>query len=120
MKKTCLTTKNGQTMVEYTIVIGLIVVVLFAMSPMIKRSSQSMIKLVADQIGNQENAEVFVNLEDKKDSGQMLKSSYITTRSTGDKTTEELSGQTIYSYNDVTEITSNALIDLGFTERQGN
>ena len=49
--------KHAQTFVEYTLVLGVIAGVFIAMSPMVKRASQGMVKVVADKIGAQENAE---------------------------------------------------------------
>jgi len=54
--------QHAQTFVEYTLVLGLIAAIFMAMSPMIKRASQGMVKVVADQIGAQENAEQSGNL----------------------------------------------------------
>jgi len=49
--------RRGQTFIEYTILIGILVTVLVAMTPMIRRGTQSMVKLVADQVGSQRNSE---------------------------------------------------------------
>ena len=43
--------RKGQSILEYTIVLGVIVIVMSAMGPMIKRGTQSLIKVVADQVG---------------------------------------------------------------------
>ena len=48
---------SAQTFVEYTILLGIVVTVLLAMSPMLKRGSQGLVKTVADQIGNQQAAD---------------------------------------------------------------
>ena len=45
--------KQAQSTIEYISLVGMIIVVLFAMNPMMKRIVQSVIKLSADQIGNQ-------------------------------------------------------------------
>ena len=49
--------KHAQTFVEYTLMLGVIAGVFIAMSPMVKRASQGMVKVVADKVGAQENAE---------------------------------------------------------------
>lgn len=49
--------RQGQTFIEYTILIGVLVTVLVAMTPMIRRATQSMVKVVSDQVGSQKNSE---------------------------------------------------------------
>ena len=47
----------GQTIVEYSLLIGIVIALLLVVTPMIKRGSQGMIKTVADEVGYQNNAE---------------------------------------------------------------
>ena len=47
----------GQTFIEYTIMVGVLVTVLVAMTPMIRRGIQAMVKITADQLGSQQNSE---------------------------------------------------------------
>src|ERR1017187_9584031 len=49
--------RRGQTMLEYTILVGIVTVVLYYMGTQIKRGMQSLVKVTADQIGNQENSD---------------------------------------------------------------
>ena len=49
--------RRGQTILEYTILIGIITVVLYYMGTGIKRGVQSLLKVTADQVGNQQNAD---------------------------------------------------------------
>ena len=49
--------KSGQTIVEYTFLIGIVIAIVVAMSPMVKRSSQAMVKVVADEVGLQRESE---------------------------------------------------------------
>ena len=104
--------KKGQTILEYTILLGVIVLIMFAMGPMIKRGTQSLIKVVADQVGTQQNAE-----QSFDDRGH-LESSYTSARGSADKQTMDLLGTTTYVFDDTTDTASNALINLGFTEEQ--
>src|SRR3989338_416546 len=99
--------KKGQSILEYTVLLGVIVLVMFGMGPMLKRGVQSLIKFVADQVGVQQNA------EQKFDESGHLESTYISTRSTTDKRTR---GTANYMFSDSVETTSDALINLGFTE----
>lgn len=107
-----LTNRKGQSILEYTILLGVIVLVMFAMGPMLKRGTQSLIKVVADQVGIQQNA------EQKFDERGHLESSYAATRGSMDKQTQDIVGDTIYIFNDVTTTGSSALVNLGFTEGQ--
>ena len=77
--------KNGQTLLEYSLVIGLVVAIITAMGPYIGRSTKGMIKLVADEIGLQNEAEQNYNDSD----GGFLEYSYQTTNSQTSKTRNE-------------------------------
>ncbi|MBF0533100.1 MAG: hypothetical protein HQL23_08420 [Candidatus Omnitrophica bacterium] len=48
---------RAQSMLEYTMVIGVVVALLMSMTIMLKRGAQSMIKTVADQVGSQINSD---------------------------------------------------------------
>lgn len=50
-------TACGQTMLEYLLLIGVVTLVLVSMGTDFKRGLQSMVKVTADQLGNQEGAE---------------------------------------------------------------
>ncbi len=95
---------------EYTLILGILALVMFGMGPMFKRGIQSLIKLVADQVGVQRNA------EQKFDESGHMESTYISTRSTTRKRTRDVLGTTNYIFSDEAETISNALINLGFTE----
>lgn len=105
-------TRKGQTILEYTIVLGVIVTIMFAMGPMLKRGLQSLIKVVADQVGVQENA------DQRFDETGHLEQSYATARGAMDKQTQDFVGTTTYTFNDLTEARSSALINLGYTEER--
>ena len=94
---------------EYVIIVSVVILVLMAMSTLIKRGTQGMIKVVADEIGIQ------VGSEQNADEGY-LKSSAGLTRTSADKTTIEFIGNTEYLYDDEVITMQNALINLGFTE----
>ena len=47
----------GQTFIEYTLLIGILITILVAMTPMLRRGVQAMVKVAADQVGNQHNAD---------------------------------------------------------------
>ena len=48
---------RGQSILEYTMIIGILTVVLFYMGTGIKRGVQSIVKVTADQVGNQQEAD---------------------------------------------------------------
>jgi len=50
-------TRRGQSILEYSIIVGIITVVLFYMGTGIKRGVQSLVKVTADQVGNQQNSD---------------------------------------------------------------
>ena len=97
-------------MMEYTIVIGVIVFIMMAMSPMIKRGIQSLTRVVADQIGNQEKAD-----QDFDGSGH-LDRSYTVTRSSANKQAQDRVGNIDYTYTESTFSFSNTISNLGFTQ----
>ena len=99
----------GQVFMEYTIIIGIVTLVLFAMNTMVKRSLQGMIKTVADQIGSQENS------EQRFDESGHLESAITSTRATFNKTIDELVGDIIYIYDDVTLTNGQTVLNMGFT-----
>ena len=101
---------GGQVFLEYTLILGILVLVIFGMGPMIRRGLQGLIKFTADQVGVQRNA------EQKFDKSGHLESTYISTRSTTRKRTRDVLGMTNYVFSDSVETTSDALINLGFTE----
>ena len=102
--------RKGQSFLEYAMVIGVIVLIMFAIGPMMKRGIQSLIKAVADEVGTQQNA------EQRFDERGHLEASYGSTRASIDKQMQDLSGMTVYTYNDVTGTESAASINLGFIE----
>lgn len=49
----------AQTLLEYVMLVGIIVLVMTAMAPYLRRSLQSLIKTTADQLANQQEADQF-------------------------------------------------------------
>lgn len=103
------TGSRAQIFVEYAIVVGAVTMVLIAMNVMIKRGIQGMVKSVADQIGEQANA------DQSFDEAGHLESQYSSTRMTTDKRTRELIGVMNYIYDDIVETESNMIVNLGFS-----
>ena len=114
LKRRHCSNQRAQSMLEYTLVVGLVVVLVFAMSTMIKRSLQGMIRVTADQIGVQANSDQFIPLNDA--SVGHLDQAYVAMRADMNKTTKEFVGNTSYVFGDSTETQSTTLLNLGFTE----
>lgn len=91
---------------------GVIVLIMFTMGPLIKRGTQSLIKLVADQVGVQNNA------DQRFDESGHLEASYTATSGSMDKQSQDFVGTTSYIFDDLTTTQSNALMNLGFTEQR--
>jgi len=105
--------QNGQTLIEYTLLMGIILTVIIAMQPMIKRAAQGMIKVTADQIGNQQEADqrAFYNTWTKGHMEQAL----VSTRAVIDTQTVEFLGLTNRIYGDSTRTDSAQQSNLGFS-----
>ena len=103
-----LLTNKAQVLLEYTIIIGIITLIFFAMNTLLKRGIQGMVKVVADQVGRQENA------DQRFDESGHMESSYAVTRSSLDKTTGELAGVKSYTYSDVIFTDTETVSNLGF------
>ena len=96
-------------MVEYSIVLGIITLVLIAMNPLIKRSIQGVIKVAADQIGVQNNSDQIFN---DAQIGHMV-SSYTTTRTAMVQDRSESIGALNYIYGDNVFTSSTTILNLG-------
>lgn len=120
-KKFSTNNKKAQTLLEYTIVLGLVVAVLSAMAPMLQRGVQAMIRLVADQVGNQQNAEQVafrqVNgvIPEEFSRQGFLEESYSSVQSSMRKERIDDLGVVSYLYDDETETETDALVNLGFS-----
>jgi len=112
--------RRGQSILEYTIIVGIITLVLYYMGTSIKRGVQSFVKVTADQVGNQENAD-----QDFSDTQQgYMQASNSTSQSIYNKQISEVgyipsSGNAVYlgntSYNDATYTSTNTITNGGFS-----
>ncbi len=111
---------KGQTVVEYIVLIGIITVALFYMGPLFKRGVQSLVKVTADQIGNQQNADQdFVNADDPGATGGYLVGSNTGVSSSVNKTVKAGGDWGVASIimDENTETTANSLTNLGKTQQ---
>jgi Flp pilus assembly pilin Flp len=103
---------KAQNMIEYTIVLGIIAAAFVVMNPLMKRGIQAMIRITADQIGNQQGAEqTFNDLE----RGQMDDYT-VSTRAITEKETAEFLGEISYTFDDSMSTDSVTYSNLGFVE----
>ena len=111
---------RGQSILEYTIIVGIVTVVLYYMGTGIKRGVQNMVKITADQVGNQQNAD-----QDFNDTQQgYLVSSTSLTQDSRNKQIAEIgnaaAGNTSYvsntSFNESTYTMTNTITNAGFTQ----
>ena len=109
----CIFQNSAQSILEYSLLLGMVVVVLITMSPGVKRSIQSMVKLTADQIGTQQNAEQIVTPE----SGYLISSTALI-QSISNKQVSETFGDITYNLDDRTVTNETTGTSLGFQEDQ--
>jgi len=113
--------RHGQSILEYTIIVGIVTVVLYYMGTGIKRGVQSMVKVTADQVGNQQNSD-----QDFNDSqqGYMVSSNSVMNESNNKQKTEigyiVANGDAPYlqntSFNESTYTMDNTITNGGFTQ----
>ncbi len=114
---------RGQTVVEYIVLIGIITVALIYMGPLFKRGVQTLVKVSADQIGNQQNSDQEIAPRDYgnpvKEGVSYLVNSATNTRATVNKsvTTPGWGGVADISLNESTNTNSESVTDLGYTAR---
>lgn len=113
--------RRGQSILEYAIIVGIVTVVLYYMGTGIKRGVQSLVKITADQVGNQQNSD-----QDFKDTqqGYLQASNSVTNESKNKQVTEigyiPQSGNAVYvtniSVNESTDMETNSITNGGFTQ----
>jgi len=111
----------GQGLLEYSMILSVIVMIFVSMGPMLKRNTQSMIKLLADQVGSQQNAEQLRGdseediQEQKKRKGYLEKSDTNTIIDSESMQIEE-AGKQEYEYDEKMTIESKTRTNMGFVE----
>ena len=115
--------RRGQSILEYTIIVGIVTLVLFYMGTGVKRGVQSLVKVTADQVGIQQNSD-----QDFNDTQEgYMNASNSTTQDMENKMVTELgyipaSGNAVYltnaSYNDSTFTMTNTITNAGFSPSQ--
>jgi hypothetical protein len=99
---------DGQTFVEYTVLLGIVVTFLLAMTPMFRRGVSGLVRTVSDQVGRQNESD-----QPGGDSGHLV-NSYIITRMNKDVTTRNRAGVVSYLYaQDLMDVTIKQESNLG-------
>ncbi len=100
---------EAQTFVEYSLLIGIVVAILLAMAPLLRRGTQGLVRTVADQIGNQQAAD--------QDAGtghiEGLHTKSLTLQT---KTRKEYLGTITSDVYETVGSATNEVSNLGFTE----
>ena len=102
--------QQAQTFVEYTVLIGVVTGILIAMSTMIRRGTQEMVKVVSDQIGNQ----MLADQNPDPQAGRLLNAISQTTVDRDMKTQQRLDIVTYNFYRDITHTGSTTVLNAGF------
>ena len=118
---------QAQVLLEYIIIIGIVTIVLFAMFHAAKRGIQSVIKVAADQVGNQQAAEQLsgVPLGNSVNPNLSAVSGYLVemnsaTQANNRKQTKENAGDFAYIYDESVFMATNSVTNLGFSNRANN
>ena len=101
----------GQSVMEYLLLVAVVTAAIATMLPRIKRSTQSLIKSGADQIGAQEDSEQNFNVGDT-----YVVSSNTATRSTRSVDRADLNGTVRTRVDEATDTTTSMLTNMGWSE----
>ncbi len=104
---------KGQSVIEYILLIGMLVTVLYVMAPAFKRAMQSVIKVTADQVGVQLNADQEFN-----STSSFLNRSETNTVLSFDRTTLSQNYATRYLVNDLTDTSTKSQTNMGFSPQE--
>lgn len=116
--------RRGQSILEYTMIVTILTVVLYYMGTSIKRGVQSLVKVTADQVGNQQNADQDFN---DTQQGYMVASNTEIQEIINNQNTEfgyiSITNNAIYSsnkvFNETTSSVTNTFTNGGFSPSQG-
>lgn len=102
---------KGQSIIEYIIILGVIIVALYAMGPYLKRGVQSVIKGTADQLAFQKNSD-----QDFSPDSSHMESSASMTNAQNQRTVEGLNGRTSTTVNESTNTITETTTSMGFSQ----
>jgi hypothetical protein len=103
---------KGQSILEYLVLSGVVGVAAVSMFTGLKRSIQSIVKVTADQVGNQLAAD-----QDPERNLGYLKNSWSLTTLDSNKRRQDFFGETTFTFDDTVKTDSVSIVNLGFQER---
>ena len=104
--------RRAQSLMEYALLVSMVVAAVVYMFPRVKRTTQSMIKVAADQIGDQKNAEQDLT----SGTSGYLEFSNTSTHSAVDNTRGDNCGTITSAVLERTETSTNSQTNMGFTK----
>ena len=104
--------RRAQTIMEYVVLISILTAAVVFMLPRVKRTTQSMIKSAADQIGDQEGADQTFNDVEK---GYLVGSNTLSQATVNDFRTDS-SGIIDQTYNEASETKTTSFTNSGWSE----
>ena len=105
-------TNRGQSILEYMMIVSILTVGLTYIGTGIKRGVQNMVKITADQVGNQANSDQ--DFIDPLSGFEQTSTSQ--TNESSNKTVIQQHNMTNSIYEDTTYTASNSVTNAGFTE----
>ena len=102
---------SAQVLLEHVLLIGIAVLALVSMSPIIRRTIQSVVKVTADEIGVQKESDQDFN----SDRGYLVGSKTATEYSRT-KHLRDIPGSVVRRTTEEIDTTTNTITNLGFTQ----
>ena len=99
--------KNAQTVLEYVLMISAVTAVMVAMSTFLRRSAHGMIKMVADQVGVQQDA------DQKDDSSGYLVNMTVRVNKADSREVQDRLGEARYTYDERADIETVIYTNMG-------
>ena len=103
---------KGQATAEYIIVIGIVVMAIYAMGPAIKRGTQSLVKSASDQIAAQKDAE-----QDFSNDSSYVAKSETKSKSNSERTVKERLDTSQTETSETADTTTDETTKLGFSRQ---
>ena len=106
--------RRAQSIMEYVMLISIITAAVIFMLPRVKRTTQSMMKSAADQIGDQQGAEQTFNNAEKS----YLINSHTISRTAVNNLRRDTSGVIDQTYNEITQTTTTSYMNTGWSKEE--
>ena len=106
--------RRAQSIMEYVMLISIITAAVIYMLPRIKRTTQSMMKSAADQIGDQKGAEQTFNNAEKS----YLINSHTVSRTVVNNLRTDASGVIDQRYDETTQTNTTSYMNTGWSKEE--